>query len=175
MKLIVCLGNPGEEYFYTRHNVGFLFADYFAKKTGVTFSNDTKKNLLYAKHADYHIIKPLTYMNLSGEAVQKYTSYYNIKNEDIVVIYDDKDLPFETVRFRSKGTAGGHRGIQSIIVLQKTADIARIKIGVDSSIRKEQGIDTARFVLSAFSREEQEILPSVFANVEGKLFHWISE
>ena len=116
MKLIVGLGNIGKEYENTRHNIGFMVVDELAKRWGVSF-NRTDKNAMFAEHRapeKIMLIKPTTYMNLSGIAVGAYANYYNLGNEEIAVIQDDLDLPVGQLRIRKKGSAGGHNGIKSI-------------------------------------------------------------
>ena len=138
MKLIVGLGNIGKEYEGTRHNIGFMVADELAKRWGIT----TWKNERSAMCAEHRIpekiflIKPTTYMNLSGEAVGAFANFYNIDPEDIAVIQDDLDLPCGKLRIRRKGSAGGHNGIKSIQQHLGTGDCPRFKIGIGQPARK---------------------------------------
>src|SRR5699024_9468062 len=118
MKLIFGLGNPGKKYENTRHNIGFIALDRLAENLGLTF-NRTKFNAVYAEGnigtEKVSLAKPQTFMNLSGESVQAWIDYYDVTEEDIVVIYDDMDLPVGKIRLRVKGSSGGHNGMKSII------------------------------------------------------------
>lgn len=165
MKLIFGLGNPGKKYEKTRHNVGFLFLDYLAEKFGFLVSKTESKFKAEISEGLFNgektlLIKPLTFMNLSGEAVQKIQNFYKVDKEDVVIVYDDKDMDFGKIRFREEGSSGGHNGIKSIIsVLGK--EFKRIKIGVaNDDLPKYR--DTADFVLGNFKKEEQGELGFVF-------------
>lgn len=154
MKLLVGLGNPGKEYERTRHNVGFRVLD----ALGVDFSFEKKFNAEVARDDDVLYCKPMTFMNNSGQAVRAIVDYFNIDPGDVVVVYDDKDLPFGTVRLRSVGSAGGHNGMRSIIGNLGTNSFARVRIGV----APEHPIaDTAKYVLGRFSADEEEHLADV--------------
>lgn len=155
MKLIVGLGNPGSKYEKTRHNVGFMFTDELVKKNNFNFNLDKKMQSRIASGIigteKVLIIQPQTYMNLSGEAVLKVCQYYEIDTSDILVIYDDLDLPVGKVRIRPNGSSGGHRGMQNIIDMLKTKDISRIRIGI-SGCDKDKVID---YVLGKFNKDEE--------------------
>lgn len=154
MKLIVGLGNPGKEYDQTRHNIGFMtideLADYFDIKL-----DRTKFNGLYGlgmvRGEKVLLLKPLTYMNLSGESIRPLMEYYDIDVEDLLVIYDDLDLPCGKIRLRTKGSAGGHNGIKSIIQHLKTQEFNRVRIGID---RPKNGMKVVDYVLGRFTSEE---------------------
>ena len=137
MKLIVGLGNPGKEYENTRHNCGFMAIDYLAQDLGVTI-NQAKFKGLYAKikveGEDVILLKPQTYMNLSGESVSEVMKFFKIDKEDVLVIYDDLDLPVGKIRIRANGSAGGHNGIKSLIAHLNGQDFKRIRIGIDQSL-----------------------------------------
>ena len=154
MKLIVGLGNPGLRYKKTRHNVGFMFADSLVKecKTKFTLNKSLKCKMATAdiEGEKVLIIEPQTYMNLSGEAVSLVKNYYNIELSDILVVYDDLDLPVGKIRIRPNGSSGGHKGIKSIIELLKTSEIKRVRIGI-SGCEKEEVID---YVLGKFTKDE---------------------
>ena len=164
MKLIVGLGNIGKEYEGTRHNIGFMVADELAKRWGIT----TWKNERSAMCAEHRIpekvflIKPTTYMNLSGEAVGAFANFYNIDPEDIAVIQDDLDLPCGKLRIRRKGSAGGHNGIKSIISALGQ-EFPRVKIGVGERPRPEY--DLADWVLSRFTAQEWAAVTARFDDV----------
>lgn len=153
MKLIVGLGNPGKSYALTRHNMGFMFVDDFASREGLTFSLDKAKKceLLQTtiNNEKVIIIKPLTYMNLSGEAVLIVKQFYKIEDENILVIYDDLDLDPGVIRIRKNGSSGGHKGIQSIIDLLGTKEIKRIRIGIGSAPHN----NTVDYVISKMPKE----------------------
>ena len=152
MKMIVGLGNPGKEYENTRHNIGFIIVDNYAKKNNIQFSE--KFNGLFAKvflNGEYFILlKPLSYMNLSGTIVKKYADYYKIKPEDILVIQDDLDLPVGKIKLKYKGSCGGHNGIRNIIDELKTEMFPRFKIGIG----KDNNILVKDFVLGKFSKDD---------------------
>ena len=154
MKLIVGLGNPGKEYEKTRHNIGFMILDEFAKKEKLQFASKSKfkgqiVNTIVQNEAVI-LLKPTTYMNNSGEAVLAVKQFYNINNEDIFVIYDDLDLPCGKVRIRQKGSSGGHKGIKSIIRCINDENFHRLKVGIDR-IEKISVID---YVLGKFTPEQ---------------------
>ncbi len=152
MKLIVGLGNPGLEYQNTRHNVGFKFLDLFIKEKNLGEFKE-KFNGLYLKtkyrNQDVIFLKPLSFMNLSGEVVVKFKNYYKIENSDILVIHDDLDIPLGSLKLKSQGSSGGHNGIKNIINYIGE-DFKRLKIGISNN--KE--IDTKDYVLGNFNREE---------------------
>ena len=156
MKLIVGLGNPGSEYESTRHNTGFLTLDKLAEKLNVSVSRKAF-NALTGK-TEYKgekviLMKPQTYMNNSGEAVRKAVRYYRLNpKEDLIVVYDDLDLPVGKIRLREKGSAGGHNGIKSIIAHVGTNEFNRIRIGIGSDNRR----DTIDYVLGNMGGEEKK-------------------
>lgn len=166
MKLIVGLGNPGRKYKKTRHNVGFMFVDRLVKDLGGKFRADKD---LYCESAvikhsghDLMIIKPQTFMNLSGQSVLAAKNYYRIETDDILVVYDDMELPSGKVRIRRGGSSGGHKGMQSIIETLKTETIKRIRIGIG----KEPELDACRYVLAKFKKSEEETLNEIIANAK---------
>lgn len=154
MKMIIGLGNPGKKYEKTRHNIGFLVIDELAKQYGVEL-NQTKHHALYAiahtPKGKVLLVKPYTYMNLSGEAVAPLMNYYDIDIEDIVVIYDDLDLGTGKLRLRQRGSAGGHNGIKSLIQHLGTQNFNRIRIGIS---RPPAGMKVPDYVLANFRDEE---------------------
>ena len=157
MKLIVGLGNPGEKYQSTRHNTGFLTMDILAEDLNVSI-NRKAFNALIGKTTyrgeQVILMKPQTYMNNSGEAVGKAVRYYHLDpKQDVLIIYDDLDLPAGKLRLREKGSAGGHNGIKSIIAHLNTSEFCRIRIGIGS----ENKGDTIDFVLGSMYGEEKEL------------------
>jgi PTH1 family peptidyl-tRNA hydrolase len=148
MKLIVGLGNIGEKYSRTRHNIGFIALDNFAEEHSLTFKKE--KNYFYAKHKNAILIKPRTYMNLSGVAVQSVMTKFNI--DDILVLVDDMDLPFGKIRIRKSGGTGGHNGLKSIAGVLGGNEYGRIRIGIGRPSSQE----VKQFVLAKFSKDEQD-------------------
>lgn len=163
MKLIVGIGNPGSKYAHTRHNVGFDIVDFLAHKHHVKFSQKPKFNAEIAeltyKGNKALIVKPLTYVNLSGIAVLKIVEYFNIKLADIMVIYDDVDLIVGKMRMRELGGHGGHNGMRDIINHLKSNKFKRIRIGID---KPPLGRAMNDHVLSRFSKEEEKRLVNIF-------------
>ena len=150
MKLVVGLGNPGAKYEQTKHNIGFMCLDFYANNTNLTFKFERKFNAEIAKDGDLILAKPQTFMNLSGESVRKIIDYYDIELDDLLVIYDDLDLPMAKLRLREQGGAGGHNGIKSILDHLHTDQFKRLRIGIDSNPLME----AKDYVLGKFSKEE---------------------
>ena len=166
MKLIVGLGNIGPKYTFTRHNVGFMLADSIAINNNLTFRENPRLKCLMSNlrdgYNDFLIIKPTTFMNLSGEAVRAVMDYYKISIEDVLIVYDDLSLELGKIRFRANGSDGGHNGIKSIIKHLGTQNIARLKIGIGP----QPNLPSEVFVLQNFSKEELENLKSVLAKAK---------
>lgn len=157
MKLIVGLGNPGKEYKNTRHNVGYMAIDAYASKANLSFKKKSVFNGEIAVGSGFILLKPTTYMNLSGDSVQKVAHYYHIELSDILVISDDFNIPFTTIRLREKGTAGGHNGIKSIISSLGSDEFPRLRIGLGSPEN-----DVIEYVLSSISKEDLKKLDLLF-------------
>ena len=175
MKLIVGLGNIGKEYENTRHNIGFMVVDELAKRWGVSF-NRTDKNAMFAEHRapeKIMLIKPTTYMNLSGIAVGAYANYYNLANEEIAVIQDDLDLPVGQLRIRKKGSAGGHNGIKSIQEHLGTDEFPRFKVGISHPGRNGKAVIS--HVLKPFAGEEKAAIEEAVKKMADALERWIKE
>lgn len=157
MKLIVGLGNPGEKYENTRHNVGFIILDNYVNSKNLG-SFKSKDNGLYLKtrihDEDVVFLKPQSYMNLSGEVVRKYVDFYKIDVEDILVISDDLDLEFGNFKVKLNGSSGGHNGLKNIELHLSTQNYKRFKIGISN----RKNIDTKDYVLGRFTNEEKDIL-----------------
>jgi PTH1 family peptidyl-tRNA hydrolase len=152
--LVVGLGNPGSKYEYTRHNAGFMVLDYIAKILKIKINVSKFKSLFSAAKIgkeDVILLKPKTFMNLSGESVFECMQYYNISPERLIVIFDDVSLDIGTIRIRRSGSSGGHNGVKSIINLIGTDNFPRIKIGVGE---KPDRWDLPSWVLSRFSESE---------------------
>lgn len=155
--LIVGLGNPDEKYKNTRHNTGFMFLDFLAQKLNIELNKNKFKSLVASgviNDKKVLLIKPQTYMNLSGEAVKLASDFYKIKPENIIVIFDDISLEIGKLRIRQKGSAGGHNGIKNIIEQLGIDKFPRIKIGIGDRNNKE--MDLKDYVLSNFSDEEMQ-------------------
>lgn len=163
-KLIIGLGNPGEEYKNNRHNVGFILIDKIAQELSLNFDNNKKKSL-YArgksKDIEYILLKPQTFMNLSGESAIYVSKFFNVKLEDIIVIYDDMDIPFGSFKIKKGGSSGGHNGIKSLIAHLQSDDFTRVRIGIG---RPSAGKKVNDYVLSNFSKKEREEFDTVIAN-----------
>ena len=175
MKLIVGLGNIGREYENTRHNIGFMVVDELAKRLGVTFGKEDRS----AYCAEYRapekilIIKPTTYLNLSGIAVGAYANFYHIDPEDIAVIQDDMDLPVGHLRIRRKGSAGGHNGIKSITEHLGTEEYPRFKIGIGHPDRNNKAV--INHVLHQFQGEDKAAIEAAVKAMAEALELWIRE
>lgn len=155
MKLIVGLGNPGKQYEHTRHNIGFVVIEELSKVLDIPLNQSKHKGLYgigFYKGEKVLLLKPLTYMNLSGESIRAVIDYYQIEMENIVIIYDDLDLPVGKIRLRQKGSAGGHNGIKSTITHLGTQEFNRIRLGIN---RPPVGMKVPDYVLGRFSKEEQ--------------------
>ena len=157
MKMIVGLGNPGKEYENTRHNMGFMVIDNFAKFHDVSIDKN-KFNALYThlfiEGEKVLLVKPLSYMNLSGQVVQSFANYYDISYSDILVISDDLDLDFLDYRLRLFGSSGGHNGLKNIEDCLGTNRFRRFRIGISNN----KDIDTKDYVLGKFSKGDIEVI-----------------
>ncbi len=157
MKLIIGLGNPGREYEKTRHNIGFVIVDEVAKHFGIN-KYDSKFKGHYCKFniagETVIILKPQTYMNLSGESVREVMDFYKIDVEDILVVYDDLDLELGKIRFKAKSSSGGHNGIKSIENHLGTNNFKRLKFGIDRDIK----VPVVKYVIGKFKKEEVEVI-----------------
>ena len=163
MKLIAGLGNIGPKYTFTRHNAGFMLIDSIALNSNLVLKENSRLKCFMAKFlsggVEYLLIKPTTFMNLSGEAVRSVADYYKIDVGDILIVYDDLSLELGKIRFRPNGSDGGHNGIKSVIQHMGTNDIARLKIGIGP----QPTIPSEVFVLQNFSKEELEKLKETLA------------
>ncbi len=171
MKLIVGLGNPGKEYANTRHNIGFMVLD--ALSSDWKLEKKLKSEVSEVQIAEHKtlLVKPQTYMNLSGEAVQAVAGFYQVDPSDIVIIYDDVDLEFAKLRIRHGGGSGGHNGLKSLI--QHLNDqFIRFRIGVGNETLKNP-IPTDKFVLAPFTKEEQAQIPAIIDKVTQELAHYL--
>jgi len=157
-RLIVGLGNPGRQYAGTRHNAGFLVVDELARRSSAAFRSEAKWDAEVAPLSDQTLMKPQTFMNLSGEAVSNYARYYRIEPSQILVIYDDVALPLGDLRLRKSGSAGGHNGLESVMVHMTTEGVPRLRVGIGAA-----GGTLHDHVLGRFSPQE---LPALEAAVK---------
>ncbi len=166
MYLIAGLGNPGVRYAWSRHNVGFMLADRLARRWNLGFGKFSSRALTARGSAagqEVLLVKPLTFMNLSGSAVAELMRYYRIEPAACLVVYDEVALPLGKIRFRPGGSSGGHRGMQSVIDALGTAEIPRLRIGVGG---RQQIPDLTAFVLGSFEADEREVLEQTLARCE---------
>lgn len=162
MYIIAGLGNPGKQYENTKHNVGFLTIDVLAEKLGIRVSKIKHKALTgegFISGEKVILVKPQTYMNLSGESIREILSFYKADPERLVVIYDDIDLPMGSLRIRKKGSAGTHNGMKSIIYQIVSEDFPRVRIGIGG----ERKGDLADYVISGFRKEDRKTVEDAFS------------
>lgn len=172
MKWFVGLGNPGREYRDTRHNIGFMAVDRFAAEWGISFKESSKCKAWVGegnvKGQKVYLVKPATYMNLSGEAVRAFMQFYKAELSDFVVLYDDMDTEFGKIRLRYQGSAGGHNGIKSIIQHTGTQTFNRIRMGIS---RPQPGHSIVHYVLADFSKAEAAAIPDVLEKANEAMLH----
>ncbi len=170
MKLVVGLGNPGRKYARTRHNVGWRVVDALVAAAVGRFSYVKECENDLVKVGDVVVIKPQTFMNESGRAVCASMDYYKIAVADVLVVHDDKDLPFGTIRLRSGGSSAGHNGVQSVIE-HIGSGFSRVRVGVANE-EMSQFEDAADFVLARFTKEEEERLSKIIDATVGAVQEW---
>ena len=176
VKMIVGLGNPGSKYHETRHNVGFMLVDMLAKRENVSFTHD---KIFQADIAStfidgqkIYLVKPTTFMNESGKAVHAILAYYGLDERDLLVAYDDLDMVVGKIRFRQKGSAGGHNGIKSLIAHLKTQEFDRIKIGIG---RPKPGMTVVNHVLSKFDTEDRIEIDKTLDKLDSAVNYYLQE
>ncbi len=190
MKLVVGLGNPGREYFGTRHNIGWEVLDELARRLGWTaggtdgFEKQARKNfdgLTVDGSVSLHstggmekvlLLKPLTYMNLSGKSVQAAMAFYQLSPADIVVVLDDLALPSGKIRLRSGGSSGGHNGLKDIERVLGTDQYPRLRIGIDPPPARVPGRD---YVLAKFTEEQRKLVDPAVGRATGAIVTWIDK
>lgn len=173
MKAIVGLGNPGSEYASTRHNIGFMVVDRLANQFGASPPKTRFKSLvteIMIGTEKVILLKPQTYMNASGDAVRLMGSWYKLYADEILIVLDDLDLPFGTLRLRERGSAGGHNGLASVIAQIGTSEFPRLRIGIGRG--RSSAVSQ---VLSKFSTEQQRELPGVIDSAVEACRIWVSE
>lgn len=168
MKMVIGLGNPGNRYNFTRHNVGFLALDYYFKRYKGEWRDKPFLGAIRGSVGDVLFVKPQSYYNETGRVVANYMYHYKVPISDILVICDNFDLEFGLVRYRASGSAGGNNGLKSIDVALGSSDYARIRVGTgNDELRRQMGdID---FVLSRFTPEEKAKLPEILEEICGKI------
>lgn len=167
-QIIIGLGNPEKKYDHTRHNIGFELVDYLASHWLFSWQKNTKFKALFTEgmalnHQKIKLVKPLTYMNKSGESVRAILDWYKLPMESILVVYDDMDLPIGKIRMRLSGSAGGHNGIKSIISHLGGQNFPRLRIGIGKSEPQKGSIS---HVLGKFSPDEKELMSKVLKFTE---------
>lgn len=175
MKLIVGLGNPGSKYQGTRHNVGFEVVDEFARRRALMFESSPGDAVMARERgpgAQVILAKPLTFMNLSGQAVGGLMRYYRIDLDDVLVVADDVNLPLGRLRVRRRGSDGGHNGLRSVIDSVGTEEVARLRVGVD---RGDRRLDLADHVLATFDQSELETMRLAVNNASDAVEVFASE
>ena len=161
MYLISGLGNPGDKYKNTRHNIGFLVIDEITKNLSTSNINNQNFQAIVQKNLSKLYVKPQTFMNASGDSIINIVEYYNIPDENIIIVHDDLDLAFGTVKFKVGGGHGGHNGLRSIDS-HIGKEYMRVRIGIG---KPENRGDVANYVLSDFSKEQFELLPDIIVHV----------
>jgi len=177
LRLIVGLGNPGEEYAHTRHNAGFLAVDGLARRWHVEWKRERKFDSLLAKRGSglagsILLCKPETFMNASGEAVAAVTKYYQVNTAECLVVVDDADLPLGEIRLRARGSSGGHHGLESIEEHLGTREFPRLKIGIG---RRDLARQITGHVLGRFAKNELVMVERVLQRAADQLECWVSE
>jgi PTH1 family peptidyl-tRNA hydrolase len=177
MKLIVGLGNLGRIYSHNRHNVGFQCLGFLAQRHGIRFNRRrAKAKIGVGKIAGIQVVlaKPQTFINLSGESVAALIKHFGIPRHDLIVIYDDLDLPLGKIRIRERGRAGGHNGMQSIITYLGSEEFSRIRVGIAPE-GATKGLKTPDYVLSDFSPEEKPLIKEAYIKVADAVYCILSE
>ncbi len=168
-RLIVGLGNPGDTYRDTRHNIGFMVIDSLARQLGIAFTAEKRWDCMLAKHAHGWLIKPTTFMNDSGDAVGAAAHFYKLDPREVLMVFDDVDLPLGRLRMRLGGSAAGHNGVKSIIDRLGTPEIARLKIGIGSVDGRPAGDRMSGHVLGKFRTEEKPAADAAIARATDAL------
>ncbi|MDR2176305.1 MAG: aminoacyl-tRNA hydrolase [Synergistaceae bacterium] len=169
MKLVAGLGNPGQEYVYTRHNMGWAVIDHWVRERSLG-GPVSKFRGEFWRDRDFILLKPLTFMNLSGLAVREAVGFYKLEPSDVLVICDDIALPFGRLRLRGKGSAGGHNGLASVIACLGTLAVPRLRVGVGDSVSGNK----INWVLGHLPGEEMKALPGLLADAAEGAEAWAS-
>ena len=175
MKIIFGLGNPGQQYKNNRHNVGYKVLESLANDQSLEFKRSFRTSSYIAKKKGsdgwIFFVKPRTFMNNSGLCVNKVLNKYKVNFLDVLIIYDDTDLPLGKIRFRVGGSCGGHRGMTSIVSALGSQEVNRLRVGIGSS----QGQELSDYVLSDFSKEERKILDSTISDAASASLDWVNQ
>ncbi len=172
--MIVGLGNPGKEYAQSRHNIGFMVLDRLAERFGVSFTRYEQKALVVKVNAEQRTLilaKPQTFMNLSGQSVAPLARFYQVPSDQLMIVYDDIDLPFGTLRVRASGSSAGHKGMQSILDRLGRQDVPRLRVGVG---RPHGAKAAAQYVLREFSAQEKIDLPLILDRAAQAVQDWVN-
>ena len=170
MKIIVGLGNPGDNYSLTKHNFGFWVIDKLVKQSSLKYKAG-KGDYVYAKNNDCMFVKPTTYVNNSGIAINQILNYYDaLTSDDIIIIYDDIDIDLGTIKFRSQGSDGGHNGMKSIIYHLKTDCFDRLKIGIATSMVMRP---SEKYVLKPFPKKYNNLINEVLDNTTDRIDYYL--
>ena len=175
MKMIIGLGNPGKQYEKTRHNVGFHVIDELCRRLTAPVMQSKfggMYTVIHRPEGKVMLVKPLTYMNLSGECVRPLMDYFQVDVKEITVLYDDLDIPPGTIRLRQKGSAGGHNGMKSLIAHLGTDQFNRIRIGVG---RPVGGMKVPDYVLSPFSKDEKPLIEDMVQKSASACEAWLNK
>lgn len=170
MKLIVGLGNPGPEYINTRHNIGFKIVEKIAQELDLVFKRQRVVNCSLAKDSKREVVlvKPLAFMNLSGEVVSRLVKKFKIKLQNLLVVYDDVDLGLGRIKFSFAAGSGGHKGLESIIDNIRTKDFARLRFGISG-----ERFDISEYVLSKFKKEELNLVAEAIDKATQASLFWL--
>lgn len=168
MKLVVGLGNPGNQYNFTRHNSGFLALDFYFKTHKLKWEEKPKFGAIYAREGDVFFVKPQDFYNESGRATKEFARFYKINLSDILVICDDFSMEFGKIRSRATGSAGGNNGLKSVISELGSEDFNRLRIGTGNDVLRHKMGDVD-FVLSKYTLEEKDKLPEILGGVSKRI------
>lgn len=175
VKVIIGLGNPGKQYADTRHNVGFMAIDKISEQWNIAVQQNKFRALIgegFIESTRVLLVKPQTYMNLSGESINELVRFYKLDVDDLVVIYDDLDLPVGKLRLREKGSAGGHNGIKSLIAHLGTQEFKRIKIGIS---RPRPGQSVSHYVLDPFPATDRPLIQQAIEQAAEASSQWTKQ
>lgn len=176
MRLIAGLGNPGQKYRENRHNLGFMVVDSFARARGISWRFSQDWSCYFAKSEEFLLVKPSVFMNRSGEAIKKAADYFKVESHDILIVYDDVDLPFGKIRLAFNGLSAGHHGIDSVIECFGV-EFGRLRVGVGHprQLSKDKVRDVADYVLENFGESEQKELGHIIDNCNEAIGAYLDE
>ena len=169
MKVIVGLGNPGSNYSSTKHNFGFWVVDKLVEQSSLKYKAG-KGEYVFAQSNEYMFVKPTTYMNNSGIAIKQFLNYYKLDSSSLIIIYDDIDIDLGRIKFRAKGTDGGHNGIKSVICHLGTDNFDRLKLGIATSMNMRP---SEQYVLKAFPKKYNNLVVEVIENAASGINYYL--